>query len=53
MRGLVSTFALASALGLTGAATPALAKPLGPVATVAETGGVLELRTRDGEIVTL
>ncbi len=53
MRGLVSTFALASALCLAGAAAPASAKPLGAIASLAQKGGALELRTRDGEIVTV
>lgn len=53
MKIRVSTFALASALCLAGMATPAAAKPLGAVASLAQKDGALEIATGDGEIVTI
>lgn len=54
MTGRVSRAALAIALATTGlGASPALAKKLGAIAAVRQTGGVLELTTRDREIVTI
>lgn len=49
----VSCMALATALLWASAATPVAAKPLGPLASVRQDGGTLELHTRDGEIVTV
>ena len=53
MKALVSTFALASALCVANVAAPVAAKPLGAVESVKQNGDALELRTRDGEIVTV